>query len=109
MLEESIINKLESLRLRSIEISDAIAKEGATDDIASYTQLNKEYAEITPIVNLFKSLKDVESDLSGAQELLESGDLSPPRRWQNNFKSKSSSAESWERRWWELYLPGFQC
>ena len=29
MLEESIINKLESLRLRSLEISDAIAKEGA--------------------------------------------------------------------------------
>ena len=74
MLEESIINKLESLRLRSLEISDAIAKEGATDNIALYTQLNKEYAEITPIVDLFKSLRDVESDLSGAQELLESGD-----------------------------------
>ena len=72
MLEESIINKLETLRLRSLEISDAIAKEGATDDIALYTQLNKEYAEITPIVDLFKSLRDVESDLSGAQELLES-------------------------------------
>ena len=56
MLEESIINKLESLRLRSLEISDAIAKEGATDDIALYTQLNKEYAEINPIVDLFKSL-----------------------------------------------------
>ena len=74
MLEESIINKLETLRLRSLEISDAIAKEGATDDIALYTQLNKEYAEITPIVDLFKLLKNVELELSGAQDLLDSGD-----------------------------------
>ena len=40
MLEESIINKLESLRLRSIEISNAIAKEGATDDIALFEATN---------------------------------------------------------------------
>ena len=59
MLEESIINKLESLRLRSIEISEAIAKKGATDDMALFTQLNKEYAEIIPIVDLFKSLSQI--------------------------------------------------
>ena len=56
MLEESIINKLESLRLRSLEISDAIAKEGATDDMALFTQLNKEYAEINPIVDLLTKI-----------------------------------------------------
>ena len=54
MLEESIITKLESLRLRSIDIHEALAKEGATDDMAHFTQLNKEYSEITPIVDLFK-------------------------------------------------------
>ena len=74
MLEESIINKLESLRLRSEDISEAIAKEGATDNIAVFTQLNKEYAEISPIVDLFKSLQILESDLSGAKDLLDSGD-----------------------------------
>jgi len=55
VLEESIITKLESLRLRSTEIHEALAKEGATDDMAHFTQLNKEYSEITPIVDLFKS------------------------------------------------------
>ena len=74
MLEESIITKLESLRLRSIEIHEALAKEGATDDIAQFTQLNKEYSEITPIVDLFQSLQDIEKELTGAKELLDSGD-----------------------------------
>ena len=74
MLEESIIKKLESLRSRSIEIHEALAKEGATDNMPHFTQLNKEYAEITPIVDLFKSLQNIESELTGAKELLDSGD-----------------------------------
>ena len=74
MLEESIITKLESLRLRAVEIHEALAKEGATDDMAQFTQLNKEYSEITPIVELFKSLQDTETELNGAKELLDSGD-----------------------------------
>jgi len=74
VLEESIIARLESLRLRSTEIHQALAKEGATDDMAYFTQLNKEYSEITPIVDLFKSLQDAETELNGAKELLDSGD-----------------------------------
>ena len=72
MLEESIIARLESLRFRSIDIHQALAKEGATDDMAHFTQLNKEYSEITPIVDLFKSLQDTETELHGAKELLDS-------------------------------------
>ena len=74
MLEESILMKLESLRSRSIEIHEALVKEGATDDMTHFTQLNKEYAEITPIVDLFKSLQNTESELTGAMELLDSGE-----------------------------------
>ena len=74
MLEESIIAKLDSLRLRSIEIHEALVKEGATDDMAQFTQLNKEYSEITPIVDLFQSLQETEKELTGAKELLDSGD-----------------------------------
>ena len=75
MLEVSIINKLESLRSRSTEIYEALAKEGATNDMANFTQLNKEHAEISPIVDLFKLLQDAESELLGAKELMDSGDL----------------------------------
>ena len=75
MLEVSIINKLKSLRSRSNEIYEALAKEDATNDMANFTQLNKEHAEISPIVDLFKLLQDAESELLGAKELLDSGDL----------------------------------
>jgi len=75
VLEESIISKLESLRLRSTEIHEALANEGATDDMVQFTKLNKEYSEITPIVDLFKSLQDAENELNGAKELLDSADL----------------------------------
>ena len=74
MLEESIIARLESLRLRSTEIHQALVKEDATDDMAHFTQLNKEYSEIAPIVDLFKSLQDTETELNGAKELLDSAD-----------------------------------
>ena len=74
MLEESIITKLQSLKLRSVEIHEALAKEGATDDMTQFTQLNKEYSEIMPIVDLFQLLQDAEKELNGAKELLDSGD-----------------------------------
>ena len=74
MLDSSIVLKLESLLTRSGEINDALSQEGATDDMAKFTQLNKEYAEITPIVNQFKLLQGLEGELSGAKELLKSGD-----------------------------------
>ena len=105
MLEESIINKLESLRLRSLEISDAIAKEGATDDIALYTQLNKEYAEITPIVDLFQSLKDVESDLSGAQELLDSKDSELVELAKNEINTNQAKISELEKNIKFMLLP----
>ena len=74
MLDNSIILKLESLCARSEEIKVDLSAEGATDNMAKFTQLNKEFSEITPVVNLFKSLQDFEEELSGAKELLDSGD-----------------------------------
>ena len=74
MLESSIIKKLESLAVRSLEINIMLSQKGATDDMATYTQLNKESSDIAPIVNLFQSLKSLQAELEGANELLDSGD-----------------------------------
>ena len=74
MLEESIIKKLESLLKRSVEISEELSKEGVTDDISNFTILNREFSEIIPIVDLFKSLQQLEEELSGSREILDSGD-----------------------------------
>ncbi len=74
MLEESIIKKLESLLKRSVEISEELSKEGVTDDISNFTILNREFSQITPMVDLFKSLQQLEEELSGSREILDSGD-----------------------------------
>ena len=66
MLDNSIILKLESLCARSEEIKLDLSAEGATDNMTKFTQLNKEYSEITPVVNLFESLKNLEKELLGA-------------------------------------------
>ena len=73
-LDTSIILKLESLCARSEDIKVDLSAEVATDNMAKFTQLNKEFSEITPVANLFKSLQDFEHELSGAKELLDSGD-----------------------------------
>ena len=53
MLEVSIINKLESLRFRSNEIYEALAKEGATDDILRFNI----YTQITECAGAYLSLQ----------------------------------------------------
>lgn len=74
MLDKSIVEKLESLLARSNDINIELSQEGVTNDLSHFTQLNKEYAEISPVVALFKSLLALEEELEGARELLESGD-----------------------------------
>lgn len=74
MLDKSIVEKLESLLARSNDINIELSQEGVTNDLSHFTQLNKEYAEISPVVTLFKSLLALEEELEGARELLESGD-----------------------------------
>jgi len=74
VLDKSIVEKLESLLARSNDINIELSQEGVTNDLSHFTQLNKEYAEISPVVALFKSLLALEEELEGARELLESGD-----------------------------------
>src|SRR6056300_811680 len=42
--------------------------------MAQFTQLNKEYSDIAPIVDLFQSLQNAEKELIDAKELLDSED-----------------------------------
>ena len=46
MLKQSIIDKLEKLSVRVKELSRLLAEPEITKDIAQYTKLNKEYAEL---------------------------------------------------------------
>tara|TARA_A100001015_G_scaffold260722_1_gene305696 strand:+ start:1097 stop:2188 length:1092 start_codon:yes stop_codon:yes gene_type:complete len=105
VLEASIIKKLESLKSRSAEIYEALAKEGATDDMANFTQLNKEHAEISPIVDLFKLLQDAESEILGAKELLDASDPELVELAKNEVASNQDKILELEKRLKFMLLP----
>jgi peptide chain release factor 1 len=69
-MKHTLQNKLEKLKERLLEINHLLMSEDVTNDINNYTKLNKEYAELTPIVNKFQEYESALSNLNTAQELL---------------------------------------
>ncbi len=69
-MKQSVIDKLSILTKRQQELSDLLSTPEITDDMQQFTKLNKEYAELTPIVEKFKEYKQSTEDLQTAEELL---------------------------------------
>ena len=71
MLPESVLNKLNSLVLRKKDLEDQLSSEGATDDISKFTSLNKEYSEITPVVELYGNYNYSLQSIQESKEMLD--------------------------------------
>jgi peptide chain release factor 1 len=69
-MKPSIAQKLAQLADRLEEVSQLLASEDATQDMARYTRLNREHAELTPVVDLYRRYQQTESDLAIAREML---------------------------------------
>lgn len=69
-MKQSVIDKLSILTKRQQELSDLLSTPEITDDMQQFTKLNKEYAELTPIVEKFKEYQQSTEDLQTAEELL---------------------------------------
>lgn len=69
-MKQSVIDKLEILSKRLVELSDLLSQPEVTNNMEQYTKLNKEYAELLPVVESYrKYVKSIE-DLATAHELL---------------------------------------
>ena len=73
-MKQSIANKLAQLSNRLEELNRLLATEDATANLDQYRKLNREHAEITPVVELYQQYVKEEGDLRAAQEM--SGDPS---------------------------------
>ena len=71
MLPESVLNKLNSLVLRKKDLEDQLSSEGATEDISKFTSLNKEYSEITPVVELYGNYNHSLQSIQESKEMLD--------------------------------------
>ncbi len=69
-MKQSLKDKLEKLSERIKELSDLLSSEDITKDMEQYTKLNKEYAELTPVVTTFNEYLKTEENLATAISLL---------------------------------------
>ncbi|NIO41433.1 MAG: peptide chain release factor 1 [Burkholderiales bacterium] len=68
-MKPSIVSKLAQLAARLEELNALLSFEDATRDMASFRQLAKEHAEITPVVELYRRHQQTERDIASALEL----------------------------------------
>ena len=67
-------DKLNQIEKRYLEVESALSDGDVVSDLERYKALMKEYKELSPIVEAFRTLKQNQSDLEEARLLLDEGD-----------------------------------
>lgn len=71
----NLVPRLEQLKTRFEEVQELLNDPSATSDMARFTALNKEFAELTPIIAAFDSLTSMQQEMADLAEMLEEPDL----------------------------------
>jgi peptide chain release factor 1 len=66
-----MLDKLQALKDRFIEVGQLIIQPDAMSDMSKYTKLNKEYKDLEKIVILYDDYKNVLDNISSTKEILE--------------------------------------
>jgi len=74
-MKPSIREKLEQLVHRLEELDQMLGSEDITNDLDRYRRLNREHAELSPVVALWRDYLRAEGDLRAAQDLLADPDM----------------------------------
>ena len=69
-MKQSIRDKLENLVARLDELDRVLASGEATRDMDQYRKLSREHAELGPVVALYQTWRQTESDLQSALEMM---------------------------------------
>jgi peptide chain release factor 1 len=73
-MHDSMVIKLDKLKARLIEIEGLLIDSETVKDIEKYTLLNKEFADLKPIVDKYQEYKEVTDSIRDANEILELDD-----------------------------------
>ena len=68
-MNKNITDRLTRLSVRLEELNHLLSSESATVDMDNYRKLTQEHAEITPIVELYRSFQQTELDMQTAREM----------------------------------------
>ncbi len=102
-MKQSVIDKLNILKNRLGELSELLSQPEVTEDIQRFTALNKEYAELTPVVEKFNEYLSAEEDLKTAEELLSDPEMKEFA--QGELTSAKEKIEALEMDLQKLLLP----
>lgn len=65
-----MLDKLEAIRQRWEDVGIALGDPGAVADMKRFAKLNKEYRDLTPVVEKYKEYKNMLGNLENAREIL---------------------------------------
>ena len=69
-MKPTMLTKLDHLSERLTEIGQLLRQEGVTANMDDYRKLNREHAELTPVVALYHNYQQALQDIESAQEML---------------------------------------
>ena len=71
MANNMILERLEGVKTRFIEVGDLLTQPDILSDMKKYVRLNKEYKDLLPIVESYERYKLALSNITSAKELLD--------------------------------------
>lgn len=74
-MKPSMLAKLDQLAERLDEVGHLLMQEGATNDMDAYRKLNREHAELSPLVELYNNYKQAQADIVEAEGMLSDPDM----------------------------------
>ena len=74
-MNPSIATKLAQLSERLLEVNQLLSTEEATRNMDAFRKLNRERAELEPVVELYQAYQACQADLAAAQEMLDDADM----------------------------------
>ena len=102
-MKPSMITKLANLSERLEEINRLMSSENATSNMDNYRKITQEHAEITPIVEQYRSFEQVEADMNEAQKMLSDPDMKEFA--QEEIEQCKAKTEEIEKNLQTLLLP----
>tara|TARA_B100001063_G_scaffold137758_1_gene128730 strand:- start:501 stop:1586 length:1086 start_codon:yes stop_codon:yes gene_type:complete len=104
-MHDSMLKKLDQLQNRINEIQDLLLDPKTIEDIDKYTLLNKEFAELKPIVEKFDEYNSVLKSIKDANEIIELGDEELKGLAEDDLKSYSDIPAKLEQELKFMLLP----
>ena len=100
-----MLNKLDQLQNRISEIETLLVDSETVKDIEKYTLLNKEFAELKPIVDKFNEYNQVIKIIEDANEILGTEDEDLKALAQEEIKNAEDKPEKLEKELKLMLLP----